>query len=570
MPLERTIPSKDELREMVLSWQINEAVELALRDSDVLLMLLDLIGHGDENTKVRALLALGEVLKKGDDRTKFLVMNNGFGTILSALESKDPRLVTKSLKALSALVDGFPLRKDEFLCLVDVLVKLIKDPGMEFASIEMNDLVTKLAVSHPSPAVRSKVSWLVSHENPRLRAMGLRLLLNIFVFTGDAKSLLTLLEEASDLLLSEDDALLVDFVLDVLSEALRAEVPEEAIKTLPKVLSRVKRVAVQSGDFLIRSKAKKLQGRIEEILASHYRSRPEEAKNVLHRLVLDGEYSMAMDLAISLGDGFLLRWLSKTLELEGIEEFTPRFQVVGGPSGGSAAVLEFSPPAPSSGSVEVEETPSEEVADVPELPPIEKLVDDGDASALAKVLRTRPESVSELESFLRSRDAERRSNTLWVLSKLVSRLNNGELKALHPLIPALFEIVESGNPWERSKAAKILAFLASRGGRRDVLDSVLSFLEERPLPALEFFGYYFIYTWDEEAVSRVLQFLKDALTDPQLQFPALMVLDAITMWGIRPEIDRTVFEPILLKLLESDDEEVRKVTARVMERFKTA
>ncbi|WP_157723200.1 hypothetical protein [Thermococcus barossii] len=569
MPLERTIPSKDELREMVLSWQINEAVELALRDSDVLLMLLDMVGHGDEDTKVRALLALGEVLKKGDDRTKLLVMNNGFGTIVSALESGSPRLVTKALRVLSVLVDGFPLRKDEFLYLVDVLVSLISDPKMEFASIEMANLVTKLTTSHPSPAIRSKISWLVSHENPRLKGMGLRLLLNVFVFTGDSKSVLTLLEEASDLLLGDGDDLLRDFVLDVLLEALHAELPGESIKSLPRLLSRVKKLAVQSDDFLIRSKAKKLQGRIEEILASYYRSRPDEAKNVLHRLVLEGEYEMAMDLAISLGDEFLLRWLSKTLEHEGIEDFTPRIQVVGGSSEGLPAVLEFSPPAPSSEFIE-EEPPSGEVGEVSELPPMEKLVDDGDIAAIADVLRARPEGVSELESFLRSRDAEKRSNALWALSKLVSRLNNGELEILNPLIPVLFEVIESGNPWERNKAAKILAFLASRGGRRDVLESFLSFLGERPLSALEFFGYYFIYAWDEEAVSQVLKFLKDALTNPQLQFPALMVLDAITMWGIRPEIDRSIFEPILHGLLKSDDEEVRKIAARIMERFKTA
>ncbi|WP_297091386.1 hypothetical protein [Thermococcus sp.] len=569
MPFERVIPSKDELREMVLSWQIKEAVRLALEDSDVLLMLLDLVREDDVNTKVRALLALYEVLKKGNEETRLLVINNGFDAVISSLKSKEPRLVTKSLKVLSALAEGFPLRKEEFLELVDILVELVKDPEMEFASLEMAELVTKLTVAHPSPAVRSKVTWLLSQDNPRLRGMGLRLLLNIFVFTGDTKSFETLLEEASELLLSDDD-ILVDFVLDVLSEALQGDVPDDAIKVLPRVLSRVKRVAARSDDFFMRSKAKKVTRRVEEALYNYYRSRPDEAKNVLHRLVLNGEYAMARDLAISIGDEFLLKWLSKTLEREGVEDFTPRFQVVGGPSGGPAGVVEFSPPAPQGRHEKSVEVTVNEVSDGGSLPPLERVLEDGDAEGLFNILRSRPDSVREIEDTIRSGDPGKRSNAIWTLSRLAGRMNNGEFELLYPLIPALFDVVSSGNPWERNKGAKILAILASKGGRRDILERMLSLLAESPVPALEFFSYYFVYTWDEDAVSRVLEFLKGALSNPELRFFALMVLDAITMWGIRPEIDRETFLPILENLINSDEDEIRKVTVRIMERFKTA
>ncbi|SEW15607.1 hypothetical protein [Thermococcus thioreducens] len=569
VPSGGAVLSKDELRELVLSWQIKEAVRLAMEDSDVLLMLLDLVREDDVNTKVRALLALYEVLKGEDGETKLLVINEGFDAIISALKSKEPRLVTKSLKVLSALVEGFPLRKEEFLKLVDILVELVKDPGMEFASIEMAELVTKLTVAQPSPAVRSKVAWLISSDNPRLKGMGLRLLLNIFVFTGDPKSFKTLLEGASELLLSDDD-ILVDFVLDVLAEALQRGVPEDAMKVLPRVLSRVKRIVARSDDFFIRSKAKRLARMGEEALYNYYRSRPEEAKNTLHRLVLNGEYSTAMDLAISLGDEFLIKWLSKTLEKEGVEEFTPRVQVVGGPRGGSAGVVEFSPPAPSERQRKPAGITVEKFSDVESIPSLERVIEEGDAEALLDILRSRPDSVREIERFLRSGDPGKRSNALWTLSRLVNRMNNGEFELLYPLIPTFFDVADSGNPWERNKGAKILAILASKGGRQDILEKMLSLLPEHPVPALEFFSYYFIYTWDEEAVSRVLRFLKGALSNHELQFSALMVLDAVTMWGIRPEIDRESFLPILEGLINSDDDEIRKVARRVMERFKTA
>ncbi len=571
MSLDRKTPSKDEIRDMITSWQINYAVKIALEDRDALLMIIELLGEKDENTRVRALMALYEVLKECDEGTKLIVLKRGFGKIIDALESGEPRLVVKALKVLSALVDGFPLRKEEFLYIVDILVKLVEDPNFEFASLEMADVVTKLTVSSPSPAVRSKIQWLIARENPRLKAMGLRLLLNVFVSTGDRKSLVTLLDEAISLVPTGDQVLL-DFLLDLLSEALREGVPDEAIGLVPRLLTKLKNIASSSDDFFIRAKARKVARVIETALADYYRSRLEEAKRTLNRFLIEGEYEIARDLAISIGDDFLLKWLSKTMEKEGIEEFTPRIEVISSPRSGPAGVFEFSPPSPQHQETLPESSEPEPggSAEALAFPPLERVVEEGDVGTLGTMLGSNPEVVSELEAFLRSSDVGKRSNALWVLSKLVTGLEKGHLEALHPLIPALFGLLESKNPWERNKAAKILAVIAARGGRRDVAVKILEMLQEKPGPALEFFGYYFLYTWDEEAISPVLDYIKDAIKDPRLQFQALMVLDAITTWGIRPEIDRNVFVPLLVGLIESRDEDTRKLAARIMERFKTA
>ncbi len=83
---------------------------------------------------------------------------------------------------------------------------------------------------------------------------------------------------------------------------------------------------------------------------------------------------------------------------------------------------------------------------------------------------------------------------------------------------------------------------------------MLSELEERPLPpALEFFGYYFMNGRDEKVLIRFLEFIREALTEPEIQFFALMALDTVTDENTGPDIEGT-FLPLLKDLLGSDDE----------------
>ncbi|NJE05819.1 hypothetical protein E3E36_06610 [Thermococcus sp. M36] len=562
-------PSREEIREMVLSWRINDAVKMALADGRVLLTLLELLREDDATTKTRVMMALYEVLKSADDTTRMTVLERGFPELLAALESGDRRLTVKALRVLSALTRGLPLRADEFIMLVDVIVRLGKNPEFEFASIEMADLVAHLTASHPTLAVRSKVSWLVSQENPRLKAMGLRLLLNVFASTGDSKVFVTLLEGASEVI-PTGDGLLLDFVLDVLSEALRTGVPEGAVEALSAILPRLKQVAARGEDIFLRSKAKSIIAEVEKVLGEYYRSHQDEAKALINRLLVMGEYERARDLAISIGDDFLLKWLLERMKGRRVDEFTPRVEVVAGRRTGPGAVVDFSPPShqsePVSRAADTEDSPGTvEVG----FPPLEEVIENGDVETLSAMMVSRPDTVPGLASLLGSSDAVKRLNTLWVLSRLVQKLGRKELNSVVPLIPPLLEILRSGNPWERDKAARTLAVLASKGGRREVVERILETLSERPLPALEFFSYYFLYSWDGEAARAVLDFLRKALAVPELQFAALMVLDAITAWGMRPEVDITVFEPFLMEVLSSGDESSRKVAARIMERFKT-
>lgn len=569
VPFERAIPSKDEIREMVLSWQINDAVKLALNDSDVLLMIIDLLGDGDRNTRIRAVMALYEVLKRCDTRTKFLVLRNGLEGILLALNSRDHKLRVKALKALSSLVDGIRLPEKDFLAILDAIVELAESPGFELVSFEVSDVVAKLTVSSPTQEVRLRIDSLLSREDPWLRAIGLRLFLNVFVSANDTTGMVPVLRGIVTLLPTEDEALL-DFILTTLQGAVEKGVPPESLNVIPNLLSKLREIYTGDRGFFIRSKARNVSMELSSLLSDYYRSRPEEVVKLLDELLRRGEREVAMEVAASLRDEFLIRRLSKTIG----EEAAASSSFSLGATEMSSQYVGDSPSSLSSSSSsivdergEIRSLPAAEGAG---LPPLESIVEEGDVSALAELLSLQPQTASRLVEFLSSPQVEVRSNALWILSKLAARLNRGEYESLHILVPSLLLLLESKNPWERSKAAKILALIASKGGKKDIARSILKLLDERPVPALEFFGYYFLYTWDDDVVPEVLRFLETALKNPELQFHALMTLDALTIWGERPEIDKNVFIPILMGLLEVRDEEIRKIAARIMERFKAA
>jgi len=554
--------SRDEIKEMISSWQLNEAAELALKDKNVLRVLISLARDKDMNTQIRALLALREVIRVGGDRVKIEIMRQGFGTLLSALESGEPRIISKALKVLTELIDGFPLKKEEFLALVDVLVELIQNPRMNMTYMELSELIPKITAAQPSPAIRSKVSWLMSNDNPFLAAMGFRLLLNIFVFTGDVKSLVILLNEIIDFTPGENN-LLQDFILDLVSEMVDRKLPAEVINLLPKLLIKVRWQREHTKDPLIRAKVEKVIKRVEGILADYYRSRPEEGKKFLNKLVIEGEHELAMDLAISLGDDFLIRWIQRRIKSRGTGEFTSAAMVVSGPKVGLSGAVSFSPPTSHK-----EHRKTHLQAETDESAPLAKLMEEGNASVVADLLCSSEEAVTQTSGLLRSGDFETRSNTLWVLSKVVSLLDGEELRKLAPLVPALCDVLKSGNPWERSKTAKILATLTWKGGVEDVLERVFRLIDEKPLAAMEFFGYYFVHASDKDTALKLLDVLRKLLNEQNARFQALMVLNAMTAGGSWPIEGLGEFKQILQSILKSGDEDSAKIAFRILERFK--
>ncbi|GAB6102870.1 hypothetical protein JCM16138_20930 [Thermococcus atlanticus] len=560
---------KDEIREMILSWEIMDAVKMALEDRGIVLTLLELLKEKDEMTKTRALLALSEVLKRADEGTKFFIVKHGLDVIIDALKSKNENISMKAAQVLIQLVKEFPLKERDLMKILDAVVPLIRKSGHELVLLEIAALIENIQVSHPSPHLRSRIARFISCRNPRIKAMGLRLLLNLGMYGGDAKAMKLLLAEISDLL-SSDDVPLVEFSLNIIQDSLRLPVTGDIIEELSAVLVRVKNLVLRSRDFTIRMKARETLEAVERAIYEYYRSRPEEAKKKIHKLLLNGFIYEAIDLAIAVGDRYVLEWLHEEIMKRGgtAPEFRTRFisgvpYVLTGRKGRKMrlpTLSELRSPKKPPSAPELHE----EVQDVKTALP--KAIEDEDVQLLLKLLRSNPEAVGELSKMLRSDRIEERIDGLWAVYAVSSRLNRSELGILHPLIPDLFSMLSSRNAWARGRAAKILALLSLQHG--EIVPKALELLNSNPLSALEFFSYYFTYTWDDETGEKVLNFLKHALKDESLQFDALLTLEAIASKIPADKIGLLIpFIPKLKRLGEEGPRETQKIAVRILDQI---
>ena len=401
--------------------------------------------------------------------------------------------------------------------------------------------------------------------------MGLRLLLNVFVFTGDVKTLKLLLGSIRELL-SEKDPLLLDFVLSILVDVFGCPVPAEIIGDLPPLLDRVKSLATGSEDFLVKSKAREVAHAIEDFLYSYYSSRPEEAREVLHELIVRGEVNAAIDLAVAIADEFILKWLGSVLKTRGVRMDVPA-RMIPGPfrTPQKRKVVFMSPPLtqlapPRKTRIRVKETVfggSDDIRSTKRAVDVSRAVEEGDAEALLAALRSDPSSVEEIKALLRN--PRTRADTLWTLQAVSSRVKGKDALVLEPLVDELIGILLSGTPWGSSKAARVLAVVSAEGGRRRIAERVLSFMESHPVAAFQFFSYYLLRDCDPKIARTVVDFAGKSLSSRELQFDALLVLEAVSIKC--PEVLGEILLSKLGEVATSAEEENSKIARRILDRL---
>ena len=551
-------PAGEDVREL-LSSHIAATAELVVRRPELLPAVVELFGDKNPDMRVRALLVVQDVLRRADDAFKLEIFKRAFNPLLGVLASKEPRVVVKGLKILSALIEDIPLNRGEFTSLVDVLVDLIEEGDVEFSRLEIFDLITKMTAAHPSGLIRSKIMWLLSHDDELLRAMGLRLLLNVFVSTGDPKTLVLLFEESLDML-PEDDLTFVDFTLGILEKALGWKSPEEAIPVLPRVLSKLESLSENTDDFLVKIRVKRLSERIEEVLVRYYASRPDEAKKFLTKLALDGEHDIAMNLALAMGDEFLLKWMER-FDAER-SDFGSKPEFVSEPRRRPGKAVSYPIPHETRRARDNAEagTVEDTAVDRDEL---KRAIEEGDVDYVVKALLTGRGIPEVMGQFLASSDPELRGDVLWILSNVASRVPAERLSMLSPPVDVLFDILMTGNPWERDRAAKILANISAKCGRNEIAERIAA-MGENPLSVLTFFGYYFLYARGEGFFKKVFPVIKLGLAEPELQFYALATLESLFFWGIPEGLDVGEVKALIEPLATSPDEDTKKAAKRVL------
>ncbi|NJE85612.1 hypothetical protein E3E23_07225 [Thermococcus sp. CX2] len=264
----RNTLSKAELREIVLSWQILEAVRLASEDEGLLFLILELARERDDTTRLRAFMALNEIFKRTGGDVKSKVLKNHLDVFIGALTDENERIVMKALRALRHLVEGIPLEEKEFLEITEVLTNLVENSNHhDIVTLEAIDVLSKVRPLRMSESVNTKINKLIGSDDPYLKTIGLCLLVNSFIPSDDVDALRLLLTEAYTLLLSGDDFLL-ELILDVLGDVMKYPLPADVKDEVVRISKVVGELIHQKEDPLVRIKAKEVSGRVTSFISS--------------------------------------------------------------------------------------------------------------------------------------------------------------------------------------------------------------------------------------------------------------------------------------------------------------
>ncbi|ASJ02640.1 hypothetical protein A3L09_04880 [Thermococcus profundus] len=574
------------LKEHLASWRIGKAAELVLSSDDALRALLSILHGKDKELKKAALIALEEALKGMPDVRRLGLVKVLLDTLIDLAKEGDDDLLIRALRTIRALITGIPLDPRSFVKLNHALKDLVKQRGNEVVLLEIPSILENVRVTSSDPRVYDVISRLLHSRNPRLKAMGLRLTLNTSSYTGDSSLLKMIFSEIKDMLTGEDIAL-TDFALNILLEVSDCPLQEELVDEVAGVLTLVKNLAIGRRSEL-REKARIVAEKLEDSIYRYYKNQPEEAKEKIQELLINERFYEAIDLALAVGDTYVLKWLEGELERMEKERLKINERILPGPK--------YPSPPPESkaqktlnmpdlhkfrgGKLDLEKlTKNAEISkQIPRMPDeetrreLEAVLTSGKTSKLVDLALRKPEVVFELERKLEEGSKLEKMDALWALSKLSEKLKPKAVFILEPVVAKLFEVAHSTkNRWMRLRATRTLATLALKSKRRDeivgkFLDGYLSREKRRAISALEFFSYYFLETWDEKTARMVLPGLRRFLKDDRLRFDALMVLEAIVT-SIPAEKAKLLrdYVPLLERIKKTALPDEQKLAIRILE-----
>ncbi len=417
------------LREYLSSWKISKAVELALGNDAALRELFKLLRSHDDEMKLRALMALEDVLKALPEVKRLFLVREFIDDLINAAKSNDDAVSIRALKVIARLIEGIPLDPETFVKLGHALKDLVKSERGEKVLLVIPQILENMRVLSPDPRVHDVISRLLKSKNPRLKAMGLRLLLNVSVYTGDPSLLREVFSSVRDML-TEKDVPLADFALTILLEIASYPLTEELIDDVARTLTLVKNLALGRNPEL-REKARLMAEKLEEAIYRYYKGRPEKAKEKINELLIEERFYEAIDLALAVGDTYVLKWLAEVLEKMGKETLKINERVLPGPRYPALppekkaqrylkppslsqfktprkSALDVAPKEPSTGGGRLTEEEKGE---------LERATGSGEEEKLIELSGKKPEAVFELVHKLEEGDKFERMDALRALSK---------------------------------------------------------------------------------------------------------------------------------------------------------
>jgi len=288
------------MRELVLSWDLNDAVEFA-KTEEGLRALARLLGDRNPRVRLRSLSVLSRILRDSNSG-KARLLELFFGPLVELLESNDERVFVRTLPVLRLLLKGSHISLAQFERLMHPLFSIAaRCNGMAWN--EAVELLKGISVAVMPHEVGSLARRHLNSNNPRVLAM------SAYVIAKEGDPLDSVSEEylrALKMALKEGDPTTVELAMATVRELLKVPPVYPVDTVLLGIVQCLRTLSKRGSDVAIRHEARVLLGIVVSTLKEHYRKNPWELEKALTHITRSGRKDDAVLMASLLGDPSVL------------------------------------------------------------------------------------------------------------------------------------------------------------------------------------------------------------------------------------------------------------------------
>ena len=280
----------DQIRELILTWQVRDVANAVAEDEDGIEALIRLLGEDDPVLQLRTLSVIESLLREYSNGTfrKYILRN--FDSIILMLSSQDDRVVLRTLNIIKLIVENTILPEVYFNALLSALYGVSSRGGIVWISVV--DLVKSIPTGYYS-LDSEYIDRFLNSSDIFTAAVGLRILSTQgYPLRGRMVSVQRVIGH----LLDSNDDLLLETAMDAVVEMLTTPSQEVLEVLMRSAYSRLIRLSRREGYVLIRSRAREVVALLKNALVNYYSRRPEDARELAERLRHEGFVDEAMAL----------------------------------------------------------------------------------------------------------------------------------------------------------------------------------------------------------------------------------------------------------------------------------
>lgn len=284
------------MRELVLSWNLKDAVEFA-KTEEGLKALSALLADRNPRVRLRALSVLSSVIDEWESGRGRLI-GLFFEPLINLLTPENEKTCLRALSVLRRLLEGVHIQLREFETLVSSMFSLTE----ECDRMAWNEVVELLKVT----SVVVVASTPASIARDRLQSENLRtaiLASYLLVREGDplegiSEEFLYILKRA----IRSGDLTTVELALMTIKELLRTPLAYPVDTVLLGLVPSLRRLAEEGENVSVRQEAKNVLGALMDALRNYYQKNPWDLEKSVKHLVRGNRREDAILIASLMGD----------------------------------------------------------------------------------------------------------------------------------------------------------------------------------------------------------------------------------------------------------------------------